>query len=295
MIDVALASCVELPEPDFDEAPLAAALGDAGLSWRVMGWDDPQADWTAARMTLLRATWNYPLAPDAFLAWAEATSEVSALWNPLAAVRWNLHKGYLLELERAGVAVAPTELVPRAAERRLAAVLAERGWDEVVIKPAVSAASYRTLRAGSESLETGETHLSELAAHGDVLVQRYLPSVETYGERALIWIDGGLTHAVRKSPRFDGQDESISEAEIAPAEAALAESAMAHVAGGLGEPLMYGRIDLAPGPDGAPVVMELELIEPSLFFDRSASALELFVAAVRRELGRPGGRSAAGA
>ncbi len=285
-MDVALASCAELPEPDHDEAPLIAALAAAGLDCRVMGWDDPRADWAAARLTLLRATWNYPRAPDAFLAWAEATAAVSTLRNPLAAVRWNLHKGYLLELAERGVPVAPTELVRRGSGRPLGEILAERGWQEAVIKPAVSAASYRTIRVGAGEPERGEAHLRTLVADGDVLVQRYLPSVEDHGERALVWIDGELTHAVRKTPRFEGEDESVSPAAvgIAPAEAALALAALAAAGRAASSPLLYARVDLAPGPDGEPVVMELELIEPSLFFPQSPAALERFVAAVGRRL-----------
>ena len=238
-----------------------------------------------ARLTLLRSCWNYPQDPDGFIAWAEIASRLSRLWNPLPVVRWNLHKGYLLDLERHGLAVTPTELVRRGSRRRLDEILEARGWREVVVKPAVSAASYRTRRVRPGQEAEGETHLRALLAEGDALVQAYLDSVEGYGERAVIWIDGELTHAVRKSPRFDSEDETISEAlPISPAEAELARAAVAHAAEATGEPPMYARVDLAPGPSGDPMVMELELIEPSLFFPRSPAALERFVDAVQRRL-----------
>ncbi len=284
-MDVALASCVNLPEPDLDEAPLLAALDAAGLDARVLAWDDPAADWPAARMTVLRGTWNYPRRPRAFAEWVEATARVTELWNPLPAVRWNLHKGYLLELASQGVAVTPTELVPRGSRRRLADVMAARGWTDVVVKPAVSAASYRTRRVRDARLPDGDAHLRALTADGDALVQSYLPSVEAYGERALIWIDGELTHAVRKTRRLADDDEAVSAAvPIAPAEAALATAALERAAAAVGGPLMYARIDLAPGPGGEPVLMELELIEPSLFFPQSPRALDCFVAAIRKRL-----------
>ena len=282
---VALASCAELPEPDLDEAPLLEALAAAGLTAEVLAWDDPAADWSRARMTVLRATWNYPLRPADFLAWLDATARVTEVWNRLPAVRWSFHKSYLLDLERHGVAVTPTELLPRGSERPLADVAAARGWRQVVVKPAISAASYRTRRVGPEEPERGERHLRALLADGDALVQAYLPSVEGHGERALVWIDGKLTHAVRKSARFDEEDEYVSAAvPIALAEAALAEAALARVVEATGEMPMYARVDVAPGPDGEPVVMELELIEPSLFFPQSPPALERFVAAIRRRL-----------
>ncbi len=281
-MDVALVSCVELPEPDPDAAPLAEALAAAGIHAQVLAWDDEAADWSRARLTVLRSAWNYPLRPEAFAAWAEHAASVSTLWNPLHVVRWNLHKRYLLELERRGVPVAPTCLVPRGSDRALRAVLAERGWDDVVVKPAVSAASFRTLRAGPADLDAAEAHLREVAAERDVLIQPYLASVEDHGERALVWIDGELTHAVRKTPRFAGQDESVSEqaVPISPPEAALARRVVAAVEG----PLLYARVDVAPGPDGDPVVMELELMEPSLFFVQCPAALSRYVAALRRLL-----------
>ena len=289
-MDVALASCAELPEPDLDEAPLLDALRARGLDAAVLAWDDPSSDWAAARLTVLRATWNYPLRPRAFLDWLDAAARVTEVWNRLPAVRWNLHKGYLIDLERHGIAVAPTELLKRGSRRTLAEVMAARGWPEVGVKPAISAASYRTRRVGPGRQTDGEAHLRALLADGDALVQSYLPSVETYGERALVWIDGELTHAVRKSPRFARDDESVSAAlPISPAEAALAEAAVARAAAATGETPMYARIDLAPGPAGGPVVMELELIEPSLFFPQSADSLERFVAAIQARLEATGG------
>jgi len=285
-VDVALASCARLPEPDPDAAPLVAALGRAGLSAAVLPWDDPGVDWSSARMTLLRATWNYPLRPDAFLAWAESTARVSRLWNPLPVVRWNLHKGYLLELERLGIPVAPTELVRRGTGGSLSGIVAGRGWGDggVVVKPAVSAASHRTHRV-DPGKEVGEALLGELAAVGDVLVQAYLPSVEDYGERALVWIDGEITHAVRKSPRFEGGEESVSGAvEIRPAEADLARRTLEAVRAHVDERVLYARVDMAPGPAGDPVVMELELIEPSLYFEHGPRALEGLVRGIRTRL-----------
>lgn len=282
VVDVALVSCRELPEPDPDAAPLSAALAAGGIRAEVLAWDDPGADWSNARLTVLRSCWDYPLHHEAFLEWAEEAARLSELWNPLPVVRWNSHKRYLLELERRGIPIAPTVLLPRKSDATLGSILAERGWNDVVVKPAVSAASFRTMRVGRGDLEAGEAHLRGLVAERDVLVQCYLPSVEDYGERALIWVDGELTHAVRKSPRFAGQDESISAAGIAVAEAALARRVLAAVGG----PLLYARVDVAPGTEGGFVLLELELIEPSLFFLHGPTALDRFVAGLRSRLDR---------
>ena len=124
----------------------------------------------------------------------------------------------------------------------------------------------------SENLGEGEEHLASLLVERDVLVQPYLRSVQTYGERALVWIDGELCHAVRKNPRFQGEDENVSTEAmpISDAEARVAEEAL-EVVRGLGD-LLYARIDMAPGPDGRPMIMELELVEPSLFFPQNPAA-----------------------
>jgi len=280
-MDIALATCRTLPEPDPDEQPLLDALARAGLDAHLLAWDDGNADWSRAGMTILRSTWNYPQHAEGFLAWAERIARVSDLWNPLPVLRWNHHKRYLLDLDRQGVAIAPTVFVARGQRENLHSILDEQGWPDAVVKPAVSAASYRTTRVTRENRAQGEAEFAALVAERDVLVQRYLPSVEDYGERALIWIEGALTHAIRKSPRFAGAQESVSAAvPISSAEAELALRAVACV----NAPLLYARIDIAPGLTGAPVVMELELIEPSLFFAQGPAALERIVSAISRRL-----------
>lgn len=278
--DVTLASCLELPEPDPDAAPLAEALDRAGLRSTVVAWDDPRADWSRAGLTVLRSTWNYPQDRERFLRWAEEVGRVSALWNPLETLRWNTHKRYLLDLEASRVPVVPTVLLERGSRRTLDDVREERGWGEVVVKPAVSASSWCTMRVTADRAVDGARHLQALLRERDVLVQLYLPSVEGHGERALVWIDGALTHAVRKSPRFAGENEAVSRAAvpISDDEAQLARRALDAAPA----PLLYARIDVAPDASGTPVVMELELVEPSLFFPQSPAALERFVAALER-------------
>ncbi|MGD8376249.1 MAG: hypothetical protein PVF68_08915 [Acidobacteriota bacterium] len=281
-MDVILVSCRRLPEPDADAAPLLQALGEAGIRAAIRAWDDPAVDWTATRLAVLRSAWNYPRHHREFLRWADATASVTRLWNPLSVVQWNTHKGYLLDLERRGVPVVPTVLLPAGGPASLARIRAERGWKDVVVKPAVSASSYRTRLVRAGEAEAGERHLSALAAVRDALVQPYVGSVERHGERALVWIDGELTHAVRKAPRFHGQEERVHDeaVAIAPAEAVLAARALAAIDG----PLLYARIDQAPGPDGEPLLMELELVEPSLYLALSPAALSRFVTAIDRLL-----------
>ncbi len=279
MTDVALITCAILPEPDPDAAPIAAALEQAGLTHALLPWDDPDADPGAADVAVFRSCWNYPWMLDRFAAWIERADDATTLLNGLPVVRWNMHKGYLNDLTDAGVPTTPTEVVPGGDARTLGDVLAARGWADVVVKPAVSAGSFRTLRGDAAS---AAAHFADLVADGDVLVQPYLTSVEGHGERALVWLDGELTHAVRKTVRWQGEDERVSAAAmpISDAEADVAAAAVA-VAQARGD-LLYARIDVAPDASGQPVVMELELIEPSLFFPQGGpAALDRFVAGIR--------------
>lgn len=279
-LDVALASCVTLPDPDDDAAPLLDALRAAGMTAEVLAWDDPRADFGRARLTLLRSTWNYPERPADFLAWIDRTAAASIMWNPPQVVKWNVHKGYLLELQKQGVPVVPTELVGRGSDATLEVIAGARGWSDVVIKPAISAGSRGTMRARDFAAIRGRggDHLRALLRDGDVLVQPYVASVEGHGERSMVWIDGEVTHAVRKSPRFPGDPESTSPVGVGEDERQLAMRAVAAAP----SPLLYARVDMARDENGAPRVMELELIEPSLFFPRSVEGLRRYVAAVKR-------------
>jgi glutathione synthase/RimK-type ligase-like ATP-grasp enzyme len=276
-----VATCRPLPEPDPDEDLLLAALARHGVAARVAAWNDPAEDWDAPAATVIRSTWDYVHDLPRYLAWVARAARAAPLWNPARVVRGNVHKEYLLELPARGVATVPTELVRHGERPLLWDLVRERGWSDVVVKPAVGAGSFATLRVRPGALEAGERHLAELVAERDVLVQPYLASVEGHGERALVWIDGAFTHAVRKTPRFAGDEERVSDAlPIEPDELALGERALAPLAADL----LYARVDVARDAAGAPLVMELELVEPSLFLRQHPPALERLCAALARRL-----------
>jgi hypothetical protein len=280
---LAIATCLVKPEPDPDEAPLLEALGAAGIAAELLAWDDPVAQEGAGfDAVLLRSTWNYFLEPHRFEAWAARVASRTRLRNSLAAVRWNLHKAYLLELERAGLPVIPTVVVPRGEAPDLTALCAARGWEECVVKPAVSAASFRTRRFAAAELGAGQAFLKSLCAHRDALVQPALAGFIAPGERAHVWIAGEHLHCVRKQPRYAGQEEQVSGALLPePEERILLQRVLAALPAEVREDLLYARLDLVKGPAGAPLVSELELIEPSLFLVQHAPALARLVTALR--------------
>ena len=275
---VLLATCRELPEPDPDDRLLLEALEKRGIAARYAAWDDPLEPWHAD-LIVLRSTWNYYLNPGLFLDWAEWAGRRAPLLNPLDVIFWNHDKRYLLELEHMGVSIVPTARIERGQPASLDRLMQAKGWGDVVIKPAISAASYRTRRFGLESVAKGNEHLGQLLIDGDVLVQEYMPAVEHHGERALVWIDGAFTHAVRKAPRLAGGAEDVSQAvPMSPEEVRVGEAALAAFAPGK---LLYARVDVVPDPTGRLRIMELELIEPSLFFQQFPPAVERFAEGIR--------------
>jgi hypothetical protein len=275
-VRIALARCRVLPEPDPDETLTLDAFRRSGVEAETFDWDDPSDDPAQFDAVLLRATWNYHLSPDRFLDWVSETSSKTRLMNPADMVKWNLDKLYLAELEGIGIPIVPTEFFRKSDKPDFRGLLAERRWDCAVVKPRVSASSFLTRRFSVAEWEEAQCFLETTLHERDMMVQRYLPSVEAEGERALVWIAGEVTHAVRKAPRFSGGEESISGGLIpSNEERRFVELAMSRWK----DSALYARVDVMRGPEGELLLSELELIEPSLFFLQNPAALERFVAA----------------
>jgi glutathione synthase/RimK-type ligase-like ATP-grasp enzyme len=275
-----------MPTGDGDDLPLVRALTALGHQVSMVPWDQPGVDWSEYAATVIRATWNYTTRRDEFGKWV---ASVPRLHNPAPVVLPNTDKTYLADLAAAGLPVVATQLVPPGAEPELP----ESG--EFVLKPSMGAGSRGVGRfdAGRPGARRqAREHAERLHAAGrTVLVQPYLDAVDAAGETALIFFDGVFSHAVRKGPMLQPDvrhpmdsralyiEENITAREPSQAELAVAERVFAHANAGLAENLLYARIDLLPGPDG-PVVVELELIEPSLFLLHADGAADRFAAAI---------------
>lgn len=277
MRDVALVTCADLPDGDVDDHLLASALTRRGLSVEFVCWDDPGARWPAARIAVVRSTWDYFERVDAFCDWADYVGSVTVLRNDAATIRWNSHKRYLLDLADHGVPIVPTRLV-RAGE------VAALGPGLHVVKPAVSGGAERTTRFASQD------DLDALAATDDVLVQPYLEGIETAGELSIVCIAGVPSHVVRKVPAtgdFRTQEEHGAEVmtgDLADTHRSLAGAALGVLAAvGLDTHPLYARVD-AVEVDGGLQIMELELIEPTLWLGWHPPAAGLLAAAIEAQL-----------
>lgn len=271
---VAFATCQTLPEPDVDESRLLAACKSAGLDAEVVAWDDETVDWSRYELVVVRSTWNYYLHETEFRSWISRVAALTTLWNGPEVMLRTIHKSYLTDLSLQGIPIVPTRFIEKAAPRKLETVLAETGWQDFVLKPAVSAGSHMTHRFSTGQLAEAQAWLEEILLSNDAMVQEFMVNVPHGGEISLIHIGGELTHGVIKGPRYAGGEESVSDA-VQPSEDQ--RSASEAIFSIVTDALLYARVDLMLDNEGRWVLSELELIEPSLFLSQFEPALRRFV------------------
>jgi hypothetical protein len=281
---VALVTCADYPQLEADDQLVIPALAALGIEAVAAVWDDPAVDWASFDATVLRSPWDYATRRDEFVRWARRVPRLS---NSVDIVEWNTDKRYLGELAGAGVPVAPTTFITPTDMW-----LPPTADGEYVIKPSISAGSKDTGRYGPEHRDQAIAHVARLQRDRRVvMVQPYLPAVDTYGETALLYFADPATgrlvfsHAIRKGPMLEGPDvgveglykpEAISARVPSEQELAVADAVLMTLPGGL----LYARIDLIPDLDGNPVLLEVELTEPSLFFEHSPGAADRFAASI---------------
>lgn len=275
---------------DEDLTPLVSALRNAGADVTIAEWDRPH-DWSRFDVAVLRSTWNYPQRLAEFFDWAESVSRTTKLLNPLPAVKWSSDKHYLGDLAKNKVPTVLTKFVEpgERPDRRIEELLIQPDVHEFVVKPAVGAGSRDAQRFGREETEDAARHAQRmLDEKRSVLLQPYLNRVDEVGETSLIFFEGEFSHAIRKGPLLKRKEgpttEFLAKEAITarvPDAAELSVGARALQAIAFETPL-YARVDLIRDQRGEPVVLELELIEPSLFFPFAVGRADKFAAAVVR-------------
>lgn len=258
-------------------------------------WDDASIDWSSFDAVILRNTWDYSARREEFLAWCARVDAVTSLLNPLPVLTWDSDKAYLRDLAGAGLPVVPTMFLAPGAD--VTAWSPPTGCTDFVVKPSISSGSQNTMRYGVDGpVDVPRAHIAELLAQGrTVMVQPYLDSVDTAGETAVIFYGGALSHAIRKgqmlvrdvaADRVEGLfvQETIEPRTPTQAQVALAHAVLAQVPGGP-EQLLYARVDLIDDAAGEPMVLELELVEPSIFLTHSAGAPQRWARAIAERVG----------
>lgn len=252
-----------------------------GIDVEAQPWDG-DVDWSRYDVAVIRSTWDYFHRPRKFLETIERIDRAVKLYNGLDTIRWNIEKTYLLDLERRGVPIVPTLVRDHYEAGDLGDFFETLKVDRIIVKPVISAAALDTflLSPGDR-----DDDLVRLFDGRRFLVQPFLPAVTDEGEASLMYIDGTLSHAVRKIPKagdFRSQEEHGSHVEAFEPNADLRAAADAALAAVTETPL-YARADLVRSPNGY-VVMELELVEPSLYLRMDDGAAERLARAIHRRI-----------
>lgn len=268
---------------------LAGELRARGIAVATASWDELVPADLGDAVVCLRATWDYHTRSDEFRVWIGGLQHHGiTVVNPAATVLWNMDKGYLGWLEARGIPVPATRWIAPGGELALPALLESNGWNRAVLKPRVSATAYGT-HLVSAATKLAAAEVQALSANG-ALLQEYVPEIEAAGEMSLVFIDGQFTHAVRKRPAagdFRVQHEFGGTVAAAEAGPALRDFG-ARVLGAVPLDWTFARVDLVSTTRG-PLLMELELIEPDLFFTFGGSGAARLADALGRAASRPKG------
>lgn len=300
-MDFTFLTCSKLADLDPDDRLALDVLSDKGYACQGVVWDDPAIDWGNAGVCVLRSTWDYHVKFEKFMQWIDAVASKTQLINAADIVRWNVRKTYLRDLTQQGVPVTPTFWLTDASEESVkAAAEAFLDAEKLVVKPTIGLATSGVKMVARDEILTLKDHIGELLKLGEVMVQPYLASVQDYGERSLMFLGGTYSHAARKSAfqqmaTAGGAGEraiTADELEIEIANATMKALPLVPAlrsANTTVQQIAYARVDLVRDANNKPLVLEVELVEPSLFLayspdapGRFAEVLEKSVAATKR-------------
>jgi len=250
-------------------------------------WSDPHIDWNQFDLALIRSTWDYLDASELFLnTLAKIESSSCRLFNPFPAVRWNMDKHYLFDLQKQGVPIIPTYLMSDLELDGLHEVFVEKEWHSVVLKPTVGLAGSNTYRIPLDDLEKTLTNLRASQPLSEYLIQPFIENIITEGEWSFVYFNRELSHVLLKKPapndyRVQGiYGGTIQSAQPQPRDLGQAEAVLDK----LSLDILYARLDFVR-VDGEMSVMEVELIEPIFSFNLVPESIVRLVNATQIKLG----------
>ena len=277
---VAVATCRDL-YVDEDTPLLLTALSRYDMVVDLVAWDDSDYEWSTTNLVVIRSTWDYTNNVDDFRTWV---SSLPRVLNSSDVVKWNTDKHYLAQLQRAGIPIIPTTF----ADVGIAPVFPD---GDFVVKPAIGAGSKDAARYTVEQHDQAAQHVQRLHGAGrDVLVQPYVRAIDSDGELAYVFIDGALSHVMRKGAMLNSPEEDRSglfrAEQMSRATVDEVAEALAHrvLAAADATDALYARVDLCR-LDDTWVLMELELTEPSLFLVFAPEAADHLAAAIAARVG----------
>ena len=256
-----------------------------GLNVIIKDWNSKKFDWSKAEYAIFRSTWDYFDNFKLFSNWLEKNKYEINFINSLEIIKWNLDKVYLLELEEKGLNIAPTILIKKNQHTTLKKLFEDTGWQEAVLKPTVSGAARHTYRINRNSYNDYEDIFRDLICNEDFLFQEFIKNIISKGELSLIVIGGKYTHAVKKTAKkgdFRVQDDHGGKVEVYYASDKEIEFAEKCINLCLEMPL-YARVDIAYDNNNELSLVELELIEPELWFRNNKKSAKLLAEEISKK------------
>lgn len=257
----------------------------ARRGWEVVAipWDSVSTDWSQFDLAVIRSTWDYQLHPARFLSTLRRIEAATRLENPAHVVAWNMQKTYLADLQAAGVPVVPSIFYDRLEENTLPALFDQHHSDRIVIKPQLGATASGAFRLHRGDIGGKQEEIEAYYHDTPLLVQPYLPAIETEGEYSLFYFNNAYSHAILKTPiAGDFRSQEEHGARILPVvepSAALLEAGFLALQAA-GQRLLYARADFVCDQQDQFRLMELELVEPALYFRTCSNAPDAFASAV---------------
>ena len=279
-MNVGILTCARLPELLESDQKLIPLFSNENITAKAVIWDDESINWTEFDYLIFRNTWDYYQKEIAFNHWLDKIESLGIKsLNPITTIQKNKHKFYLKKLEKEGISILPTLFLEKNSTPDLLNLIPEN-WKKIVIKPAFSAGSYLTKLIDRSEIDSIQEEFKDHFETKDFLLQEFCPEIKELGETSLIFFNGNFSHAINKKPvstdfrvqiqyggkytLIDPNDDLILQAEL--------------VLSKIPEKLLYARVD------GIVIknklhLMEVELIEPDLYFDLADGARERFVEA----------------
>lgn len=281
MRTIALATCHEESNLYYDEAPLVAALAARGYAVKPVVWNSPEINWASYDVVAVRNTWDYHTQAVTFRLWLNLLDSIQIpVVNPTALLRWGIDKTYLQALSEQGIRILPT-LFAQNRELQLETIFDEYNWDDFLVKPIISASGENTWRVNRQNIAKSQQRFAWLNQQIGMMIQPIAPQIQAEGEYSLVFFDGVFSHAVLKKPPQDSlfvheeKGGTIDCVDVSHDLRADARQAILVVEKLTGIMPHYARVDGVRDDDGF-ILMEMECIEPELYFTRYAHAAEQF-------------------
>jgi hypothetical protein len=269
-----------------DDELAVLPLARHGIEVDTVPWDRPGVDWRRYALVVIRSTWDYPQDAGRFLAVLEGIERAGVrLENGSEIVRWNMAKTYLRDLAARGIEIVPTFWRERLAPGELVPLFEELHSDEGVIKPVVGGNAQGAWRLDAERARALAPEIEAYFRDRPLMMQPFERGIVEEGEYSVMFMDGRHSHTILKTPKrgdFRVQEEHGSEIRLVEPEPALLAAAQAAIAA-VGQKLLYARADLVRSGETFRV-MELELVEPSMYLRIDPGAPERFAETIAGQL-----------